>query len=248
MPAWDDDKLKASVKCNISVSGVLRDFGLSTGPGNFRSFHSAVRRLGLDTSHFLGRSHGTSVVPKAKPVDYYLVDGSNIASSSLRRKLLRHKLIEEKCAECDLGPVWNGKPITLQLDHVNGDSFDNRLENLRLLCPNCHTQTDNFGSKKDREGNHRSRYIPKKMMYFCVDCNSEINRQARQCRDCSNRAKVQKDWPSVDVLLDRLKTEPYTKVAATYGATDNALRKYLYKNIGYYPKFGRGPKKRSGVA
>lgn len=80
--------------------------------------------------------------------------------------VLKKYLIEkfgEKCSECDLGPIWNEKPIVIQVDHIDGDSDNNYPSNLRLLCPNCHSQTENFGSKgkgsRYRKSTSRNKYL-----------------------------------------------------------------------------------------
>lgn len=68
-------------------------------------------------------------------------------------KYIRRFIIEKfegKCGSCGVGSIWNNKPLTLQLDHIDGDCSNNTEENLRLLCPNCHTQTNNWGSKNDK--------------------------------------------------------------------------------------------------
>ena len=84
-------------------------------------------------------------------VTKYLTKDSTLGSSRLRIKLLEEKLIDNKCYICGILPVWNNKKLTLQLDHINGINTDNRLENIRLLCPNCHTQTDNYCSKNIKD-------------------------------------------------------------------------------------------------
>jgi hypothetical protein len=71
--------------------------------------------------------------------------GENKTDTGVREYLIEK--FGESCGECGIGPVWNGKPLTLHLDHINGDSDNNRWHNCRLLCPNCHTQTDTFGAK-----------------------------------------------------------------------------------------------------
>lgn len=71
-------------------------------------------------------------------------------NDNLRKTILRADLIPYQC-ECGLGPEWQGKPLTLQLDHINGDHQDDRLENLRFLCPNCHTQTPTWGHRNGKE-------------------------------------------------------------------------------------------------
>jgi hypothetical protein len=68
----------------------------------------------------------------------------------LKRRLLRERLLINRCVECGLEPIWQGKPLVLVLDHVNGDSSDYRLDNLRLLCPNCNSQQDTFAGRNNR--------------------------------------------------------------------------------------------------
>jgi hypothetical protein len=68
----------------------------------------------------------------------------------LKKKLLAANLLEDKCDGCGLGPSWNGRKLTLQLDHIDGDRMNNARDNLRLLCPNCHSQTDTFSKGKLR--------------------------------------------------------------------------------------------------
>lgn len=82
----------------------------------------------------------------------YLIKGDKHRSSKcIKNYLLKNKLVENKCSVCNIPPEWNNKPLTLQLDHINGDHFDNRIENLRLICPNCHTQTDTYTGRNLRE-------------------------------------------------------------------------------------------------
>ena len=68
-------------------------------------------------------------------------------SSGMRKRLLEQGLLKEVCGICGIGKVWNGKPLTLQLDHIDGNNDNNTLENVRLLCPNCHSQTHTFAGK-----------------------------------------------------------------------------------------------------
>lgn len=103
-------------------------------------------RLGLDTSHFIGQGwrigNRAPVVP-ALPLEEVLVVGRYYMTNRLKSRLIASNLKQAECETCSRR-TWNGGPIPLELDHVNGRRDDNRLENLRLLCPNCHAQTDTY--------------------------------------------------------------------------------------------------------
>jgi len=89
-----------------------------------------------------------------------LRSGDTTQSRYLRELLIKEELLENKCSECGLYPEWNNKPLTLQLDHIDGIKLNNKIENLRILCPNCHTQTLTYGGrnmKKCKRRNERSR-------------------------------------------------------------------------------------------
>ena len=116
-----------------SITECCREFGFSK-----QTFHEAVRRGKL-------RSR-----PAAAPIDLYLVKGRRATSRHhLKRRLIADGLKEHRCEECGL-TKWRGRPLSLSLHHRNGDGLDNRLENLQILCPNCHVQTPNFGALNRR--------------------------------------------------------------------------------------------------
>ncbi|MBC3190541.1 transposase [Pseudonocardia sp. C8] len=149
---YTDGELAAAVATETSVHGVLRRLGYEPNGGMFRAVTARIRTLGLDTSHFTGRSWARGhrfPMRRARPLSEILVRNSDYHSSAvLRRRLIAEGLKEPRCEECGLAE-WRGRPLPLHLDHVNGDHTDNRLENLRILCPNCHAQTDTWCGRKN---------------------------------------------------------------------------------------------------
>ena len=104
-----------------------------------------LTRMGLPYAGNMG-GKGYRQCPTRKPAQVYLRKGSFISSHKLKLKLLRDGLKERRCEGCRL-EQWRGEMIPIELHHVNGDRFDNRIHNLRLLCPNCHALTDNHAGK-----------------------------------------------------------------------------------------------------
>jgi Zn finger protein HypA/HybF involved in hydrogenase expression len=141
---WSDDQLRESVPVSLSMAQLLSLLGLSpTGAGNRITVKRKIDDLGLDISHWQGQrwvGKRGDIHPSSMSLNDVLVEGSRYSTSALRKRLIKLGLKEEKCEECSLSE-WRGLPIALELDHINGVSNDHRIDNLRMLCPNCHAQT-----------------------------------------------------------------------------------------------------------
>jgi hypothetical protein len=146
--SWTDDELRAAVAKSKTIREALKGLNVQGRGDNYKTFHKHVRRLGLDTSHFVGIAHlrGQSRLNLAsrRPLDDILVENSEYENTkSLSQRLVREGVLERRCYECGF-TEWRGQPMPLELDHINGSRRDNRRENLRFLCPNCHALTPTF--------------------------------------------------------------------------------------------------------
>lgn len=143
---YSDDELRLAVERACGIADALRLLGVVPRGGNYETFRRRVRLLQLDTTHFNGKGwrkgSRTPVVPARSLAEILTVD-SPYPTSKLKRRLLAAGLKSAACEVCE-GTTWNGQPMPLELDHVNGCRSDNRIENLRILCPNCHAQTPTY--------------------------------------------------------------------------------------------------------
>jgi hypothetical protein len=220
MQRWTDATLASAVASNLGISGVLRDLGLSRGPGNWRSIARRISVLGLDTSHFKGKAHGTTRPRNIRSLEEILQKYTAYSSSTLRKRLIAGGLLKNQCSECGTLPIWRNKPLTLQLDHLNGDPFDNRLANLRILCPDCHAQTETF-----KGGKLRGRYTTSP----CVDCGVRLpHSKSTRCWQCYKKQRPTRvAWPDPNVLAAEVLATSYKEVANRLHVSPVGIRRYL---------------------
>lgn len=144
---WDDEQLVSAVKKSEYMSDVIKLLGLTVRPGNYDTVKSHVKRLGLDTSHFLGNgSKNRRGGPIPIPSDLLFSQNSRHGRGVVKNRIIKDNLLPYKCALCNIAE-WCGERLSLVLDHINGVNNDHRLDNLRFLCPNCNSQQDTFCRK-----------------------------------------------------------------------------------------------------
>lgn len=140
-----------AVKTSFSLAEVLRKLNLKPLGGNYRTIKNNIIRYDINISHFTGQGWNKfghkNFGGSGKPLKAALSINSSLSSSNVKERLFNNRIKENKCEICGL-TSWLGKPINCELHHINGDNTDNRIENLQILCPNCHSQTDNFRRRK----------------------------------------------------------------------------------------------------
>lgn len=141
------EQLKMAIKTSTSMRQTLIKVNVEPFGGNYDVLRKAIKYFDLDTRHFTGQAWNKGkTLPAKVALAKYLTNEVAIQSYKLKNRLLKEKIFEAKCLHCDASQ-WLGKAIPLELDHINGDNKDNRLVNLRLLCPNCHALTPTYRSK-----------------------------------------------------------------------------------------------------
>lgn len=247
-PIWKSsvEEFKEIVANSKTIREIFSHFGLTNKGSNYKTLSNRIIFENIDTSHL--KKSMPPVVKGIRPLRDILIENCSYNRSNLKRRLLSEKLIEYICADCGLVPYWNNKKLCLQLDHKNGISNDNRLDNLQFLCPNCHSQTDSFAGKNKRyivihaprditvplNSTDVRRYSKKefcKIDNLCLDCNKKIRKTSKRCLGCASqmrRGLYEKIiWPSSNDLLESVNKFGFVKTGKILGVSDNAVKKRL---------------------
>jgi hypothetical protein len=222
---WDvsDKDFIKIIKESIFYSEVMRKVGYKN-TGNNSVVKKRIKKLKLDVSHF---KKGRYAARQKIPLKDICVENGTYSTNHLKKRLFKDLKWEHKCSfcnekECNWMMTNEIGPIPLELDHINGNNKDHRLENLRLLCPNCHATTNTYKGRNVKQ---------LKVENKCVDCESKIHMQSTRCRACANKKfpskrKIQ-NRPTLIQLEEDIKTLPMTKIGKKYGVSDNCIRKWI---------------------
>lgn len=223
--SYTKEEFIKAVSTSYSVREALQKLNLNPSGANYASFKKKCKSISIDTSHFGCAGHLEYNWSRTRPLEEILVVDSDYSSTSwLKRRLISKNLLRYECYECGISS-WRDKQLSLQLDHINGVNTDHRLENLRLLCPNCHSQTPTFAGRNIGSVSDTSKSTPANE---CQDCKRIISRYSTRCKSCAKKLQQTKiTWPPIKDLREMVENNSYLSVAKQLGVSDNAIRKRL---------------------
>lgn len=234
---FNEQQLRTAINASYSWAEAMRLLGYRSAGGNWKTLKKYAALWSISTDHFepLGRRGLSGLMnhwPTKTPLGDILVENSTYSRSHLKNRLFDEGLKQRKCEVCGQGETWRGERMALILDHVNGVPDDHRMENLRILCPNCaatlktHCGRRNKRPPRDCERCGRSYEAKYRKQRFCSrDCGS------RSSRDRSPAFR-RVERPPYAQLLRELEQTSYLAVGRKYGVSDNAIRKW----VRYYEK------------
>ena len=224
-PRYTEDQARVAIGAAHSFAEALRLLGMRPAGGNHATLKRYAERWGISTAHFdwpYIRPYPRAI----RSLDEVLVKDSGYSRRRLKRRLFAEGIKFRHCEMCGQGEEWRGERIALVLDHVNGIWNDNRLENLRILCPNCNATLETHCGRKNRRP---------RLERACLECESRFVAKYATHRFCSrgcavrhNAASLRRvERPPLNRLRAEVEAEGWSAVGRRYGVSDNAIRKWL---------------------
>lgn len=234
-PQVSREELESAVKQSVSIAGVLRALGIEPVSGRYPWIKKLIVLYDIDTSNLLGCGWSKDSVRYS--TDKTFAEGSTINRSHIRKLIIRDNLIPYECAFCGNKGEWMGKPMALELDHINGVCNDHRLENLRFLCPNCHATTDTYcGKNKEKPDTEtviaeNDKHVIKrnKKQKPCPQCGAPINIESTLCSKCHHKTlqRVKDEcMPSKYELARSIVENGFSATGRMYDVSSQAIHKW----------------------
>lgn len=225
-----------------------REFAYSLGIRNLggATYFALKKRcedLRLDRAKQWAGAKKAPGTPFYQSDEVYFAENTAHTGADTRTRILREKLLPYRCAFCGNPGVWKGKKLTLEIDHINGDHFDNRLPNLRFLCPNCHSQTSTYGGKNAR-GISLAKEPPKNVVSsfqspagapkeekrrYCQRCGKAITRFSQRglCPECAAFFARKVAWPDPEKLLKEIQDHNLRWASRKYEVSETTICHWL---------------------
>lgn len=215
---YTEKELRDIVANCVSFRDLKLTLGYTTSGNNTTTIKKRLDELKIDYSHFSSQES----IKRTK--ENIFIENSTATQATLRRWYVKGQYTPYICSICGQEPFWQGKDLTLILDHINGNNRDDRVENLRWVCPNCNQQLDTTGFKGTKEKN------------YCIDCGREISKRSKRCIFCSHKkqseekiVKLENMPVTRDELKSLIRTQSFVQIGNKFGVSDNAIRKWCDK-------------------
>src|ERR1035437_992568 len=222
---YTKQELEEAAAKSFSVAQVMRLLGFHyASGGSSTNIKKRLKAFGIDCSHFTGQAHnkGKQSNKRLKPEEVFVLDRHS--GRREHRKVLHRTLqmigVEYKCFVCSRPPIWEGVELVLQVDHISGNPVDCRRDNLRYICPNCHSQTDTFGTKNVE----RPEKPPKIKVIRPIRLFSPLIAWPPKPRKIPHPNQRKVDYA---LVIDATRTNNYNQVAKKFGLSWNGVRKIV---------------------
>ncbi len=230
---WTNEQLKEAVKNSNNIAECIRELDLNSSSTTYKCLRRAIEENNIDFSHF-----NPSKYVKPRNLDEILVENSTYTSSNcLKKRLFKNNIFENKCSLCGLSDEWNNKKIIHILDHINGVNNDNRIENLRIVCPNCNSQLDTFAGRncrkyiefKNPENKVNVNLSNNKIQRTCTKCSKKVNYRCKGnlCLECLNKNKRIKVRPSYENLIEDIELNGLRNTGKKYNVSHSTIRQWI---------------------
>lgn len=222
--SFDKDFLQSSLNDSNSYVELFDRLKIGFSKSMIKMLQYRIKVDNLDKTKFSENVKKNSFGVEKQLSEILIENSSYVHSHNLKNKLVKKGLLNYECYICGL-KEWNEKEIVLQLDHINGKSNDNRMENLRLLCPNCHSQTETYAGKKKKQEKQKKRLVN------CQSCNVSVSNKIF-CDECDKKIKIKRrkvERPTYDELKKLIESIGYSATGRIYGVSDNSIRKWKFQ-------------------
>lgn len=234
---YSDTDIIAAVAKSTSLAQTINRLGMRAAGSNYANIKAHISRLALDTAHFTGQGHLKGVSHnwgiKLQLAEILVENSTYQSTNALKYRLVKEGFFVWKCYRCE-GTEWQGVTIPLQLEHINGTHNDNRIENLTLLCPNCHALTPTYCGKNIKLRRPENAQFTGKQVESkrCENCDRPISKVSKECKSCSGKHKGNHkiEWPDCVTLHQMVNSTSYSAVGRVLGVSDNAIRKHISRH------------------